>query len=1028
MAGLGNNLYPPIFKKAYMPAFSKSNREGCRIYFSLSAYNSLDQFAKYPNSSGVADLVQVSIQNQNTNYSALNLNKYPSGIMDTTMYYDKDRKTEDKYYIIINTYSENQEVQTVQTEENDSQNKMERTVILPDLASGNVFNAGQFYKVQIRFTGSGVKSLPRQYEQIAPSWYNENLAYFSEWSQVVLIKGISEPKILLNDFSQNMDESFFTLQDIYVIGTVDFNLEDNQYLKKYRVRIYDSNNKLLDDSKQIFTNNYNHSNEINYKIKYNLKNDNEEQYILKIYLQTNNLYEKEESYPFKVDLVQYTTLNPAIKIEATADNKGGKIKIHTYSKEKTLHLSTNYIIRRSSSKDNFEYWEDMYTFLSPYGSMLDFTWEDITVESGVWYKYSLQQRNIQGFRSNFLETSLVMVVFDEIFLIDSQQQLKVKFDPQVNNYSHVVSESLTQTIGSKYPFIRRNGNTDYRTFTLTGTISHFMDARENKMKASQLDLYQNSLDKYREYNAAHGINDFNNSVYERDFRQKVIEFLYRNNVKLYKSTTQGNILVKLMNISFTPNNTLSRHIYSFSCTAQEIDEFNIQNCNKYGIQRTGEYTSQTSLLIKKFGQVIVPDIKKYYSTVSGISSDDAEEGKREGIYSKRNVFGTTPELHFGEKNYELIQNYILPKYKNLENDEVSIKIDYLSYLKIEFTSPPYLITQNPEGKHSLRKSQINDGKTPYFLGYVVIINGQQIIVGPEGIYQLADDSTKVTSVAFLPPPSDSTSTWRTYETAYISYEAVISEEEKALNIPKMYGNFKRIGQIFGYFNSSQSIYKKIYSRYYQSSYVKEEDTVKTAYSQEMQHIMGMRITARPSTLVFVQQDNFYQGYVINDTGLLEFYDDKTDIKGCYIIGPQLQQVFEVEEGTELKDNEFFLTDISAPTFQEIQNPKKNYVYSLSSENSLAILRSKFYKTNQVNMLGVKMNQPDEIFINDFQTATLNKKLAESQYCIFYNGSWYLFSLKKGNPNPEEKNGVNTVLGYPTEAIIDYYCQILRKRY
>lgn len=40
MAGLGNNLYPPIFKKAYMPAFSKSN--GCRIYFSLSAYNSLD--------------------------------------------------------------------------------------------------------------------------------------------------------------------------------------------------------------------------------------------------------------------------------------------------------------------------------------------------------------------------------------------------------------------------------------------------------------------------------------------------------------------------------------------------------------------------------------------------------------------------------------------------------------------------------------------------------------------------------------------------------------------------------------------------------------------------------------------------------------------------------------------------------------------------------------------------------------------------------------------------------------------------
>jgi len=43
--------------------------------------------------------------------------------------------------------------------------------------------------------------------------------------------------------------------------------------------------------------------------------------------------------------------------------------------------------------------------------------------------------------------------------------------------------------------------------------------------------------------------------------------LYKNNVKLFRSATEGNILVKLMDISFTPNITLHRHIYSFSCTA-----------------------------------------------------------------------------------------------------------------------------------------------------------------------------------------------------------------------------------------------------------------------------------------------------------------------------------------------------------------------------------------------------------------------------------------------------------------------------
>ena len=36
MPGLSNNLYPPIFKKSYVPAFVGS----CEIYFSISAYNS----------------------------------------------------------------------------------------------------------------------------------------------------------------------------------------------------------------------------------------------------------------------------------------------------------------------------------------------------------------------------------------------------------------------------------------------------------------------------------------------------------------------------------------------------------------------------------------------------------------------------------------------------------------------------------------------------------------------------------------------------------------------------------------------------------------------------------------------------------------------------------------------------------------------------------------------------------------------------------------------------------------------------
>jgi len=44
-----------------------------------------------------------------------------------------------------------------------------------------------------------------------------------------------------------------------------------------------------------------------------------------------------------------------------------------------------------------------------------------------------------------------------------------------------------------------------------------------------------------------------------------------------------------MNITLTPNNSLGRRIYTFNCTAYEVDEFNYDNCIKYGIQEEGEY-------------------------------------------------------------------------------------------------------------------------------------------------------------------------------------------------------------------------------------------------------------------------------------------------------------------------------------------------------------------------------------------------------------------------------------------------------
>ena len=109
MAGLQNNLYPPIIE-TYMPACLTN--EPCKVYFSLSRYNSFDEIKKN---------VQVVVNNQNTNLSMLSSTKYPTGIMITTAYVDNVVNGDNKYYIVINP---------------------------EDLQDGN-FKINQYYKIQI---------------------------------------------------------------------------------------------------------------------------------------------------------------------------------------------------------------------------------------------------------------------------------------------------------------------------------------------------------------------------------------------------------------------------------------------------------------------------------------------------------------------------------------------------------------------------------------------------------------------------------------------------------------------------------------------------------------------------------------------------------------------------------------------------------------------------------------------------------------------------------------------------------------
>jgi hypothetical protein len=81
----------------------------------------------------------------------------------------------------------------------------------------------------------------------------------------------------------------------------------------------------------------------------------------------------------------------------------------------------------------------------------------------------------------------------------------------------------------------------------------------------------------------------NNFYIEKMFRDKVEEFLNDGGYKLYRSATEGNIVVTLMNVSLKPNASLGRMLFEFSATAYEVLEFNLDNLNEYGLIEIGGF-------------------------------------------------------------------------------------------------------------------------------------------------------------------------------------------------------------------------------------------------------------------------------------------------------------------------------------------------------------------------------------------------------------------------------------------------------
>ena len=288
------------------------------------------------------------------------------------------------------------------------------------------------------------------------------------------------------------------------------------------------------------------------------------------------------------DVVQEIEEDIDFSFSTKLDENNARVDIDIKRSEDKPSYTGKLILRRTSSESNFTIWEDIHVINVTDVTRFKYEYFDETIKSGIWYNYALQLAETSGIRKAIkISKKPIITIFEDIFLTTKDRQLKIQFNPSINSFKKVISETKVETIGSVYPYIIRNGAINYAEFPISGLISFQMD--EDEAFATKEELYQNKtlMKKYNKYNTVENedwpILDANDFVYEKLFRDKAIEFLTDGNVKLFRSPTEGNYLIRLTDVSFTPNQTLGRMIWNFSATATEIDEDIVDNYEKYNI-------------------------------------------------------------------------------------------------------------------------------------------------------------------------------------------------------------------------------------------------------------------------------------------------------------------------------------------------------------------------------------------------------------------------------------------------------------
>lgn len=234
-------------------------------------------------------------------------------------------------------------------------------------------------------------------------------------------------------------------------------------------------------------------------------------------------------------------------------------------------------------------------------------WQDYTVGQGIKYKYYLQQYwsgNIHTnnkYYSEYIPSNEIIPDFEDASLFDGEKQLIIKYNPKITNFKTTKIDSKQDTIGGKFPYIFRGANTNYKEFTISGLISYTADelGSFDKKYAVNEDIDRDQTPTIQtNFNIRSYDLTSENFARERQFKLEVLDWLNDGKTKLFRSPSEGNYLVRLMNVNLTPNESLGRLLHTFSCTAYEVADCNFMTLIDQKVIQQNDITFQEYQIIE----------------------------------------------------------------------------------------------------------------------------------------------------------------------------------------------------------------------------------------------------------------------------------------------------------------------------------------------------------------------------------------------------------------------------------------------